>query len=385
MEVLKLFSLIPKIFDLSTLFEFNYKSKIFYEFIGGISVSDNQIYSSFFKQKIGSKKVWNRYVNETVTQCESWFSLVSKHVAFNEMPILLIFEKKDNFTEDKCLEMNEIEKLMRFIKNSENFKLATTNRFRPTEEVFKFSDDNNLRNSLENKFKRNNLSNVSSNANSSANKPEESLTAERENSLRSKKLVASITIYKCIKCSASNPIENSTCINCFLNNEKIVAQIKEKNFQIQQYNANVKKAERKDREKSYSREKEPHQSNKETSKKKEESPFEPAEEVKMKRQLSKKNYDYPMQIKQKPEENDRNSIKNSVPLSICKKCLVMKTQCICRDEDETRMKPVPSSKDMKFRTIDKNDWICSNCKKSNKLSSIDCKCCFLIRLWSYES
>ena len=107
-EILKSFVLIPKILDLSILFDYSSKQKVFYEFFGCFLIKLNKSYSCCFRQINKDESFsWVHYdcgkivTNENnyssnLTTFNKWADLISYCVSNGELPIMLFYQIQQN-------------------------------------------------------------------------------------------------------------------------------------------------------------------------------------------------------------------------------------------------------------------------------------------------
>jgi hypothetical protein len=207
-DLLKIYILIPNIFELATIFNNSNKNKIFYELLGCICVTKSKNYISFFKT--GNK--WNKYSESSNEEYDTYFNLIKSCLKNYEIPILLIYRNNEKYlNNDNELSIDEIYILERFCKNMDNLHLIMQNRFRPTEDFIDHPNDSEMK-------KKNNSINNSHNSNSSI----------------------SINSYNCISCGYKNNIDDMICIKCKKNNDKSYEQKRKSSEQKQMFKNNSK-------------------------------------------------------------------------------------------------------------------------------------------------
>jgi hypothetical protein len=215
MEILKTFILIPKIFDLGTLFDHSSKQKIFFEFFGAILLKPGKSYTCFFKNKEMNK--WIHYDDEKISSYSSWFELLSSCLKNSESPILLFYQKQEKFTEEKDIGLEEILLLEKHARNADNLSNTILNRFRSNEEIIKFESFRGLQPTGKN-----------------------SDTSAKHNS---NSRIDQVTEYSCIECFSKNRIECPVCLKCSKNNEAQIEDLLKKRgmnyINIANFNLNI--------------------------------------------------------------------------------------------------------------------------------------------------
>ena len=205
-DLLKIFILIPNVFELATIFNNSNKSKIFYELLGCICVNRSKSYISFFKS--GNK--WNKYYETSFEESDTYFNLIRGCIKNYEIPILLIYRNNEKLiNHDNDLTTDEVLILERFCKNMDNLNLIIQNRFRPSEDIMDYSYETEIK-------KKNNSINNSHNS------------------------TISVNSYNCVSCGYKNNIEDVICIKCKKNNDKSFDQKRKGSEQKQIYKNNSK-------------------------------------------------------------------------------------------------------------------------------------------------
>jgi hypothetical protein len=221
-EVLKTLILIPKIFDLSTIFDHSSKQKVFHEFFGAILIKPSKSYTCLFLEKgsdTGDSK-WIHYDDTIVSYYNSWFEAVSACLKKLELPVMIFYQMQDKYSDiEKDLSAEEVQTLERYAINLEAFNPATCNKFRTVEDVLKFvhhpphyDASEEGPNHMHNKSK--NSTSISTSKNNSAN----STTNSR----------IELTEYLCYFCFSKNRIECPTCYKCKKNNEAVIEDLLKK-------------------------------------------------------------------------------------------------------------------------------------------------------------
>ena len=222
-EILKTFILIPKIFDLGTLFNHSSKQKIFFEFLGAILLKPGKTYSCFFKNR--DINMWLHYDDEKITTYSSWFELLSECIKNCEFPILIFFQIQEKFSEEKDLTPEELQLLERHARNADNLQNIIVNRFRSNEDIIKFE---NLKNNSQQH---------------SSKGSETSVTSKNLSNNNSNSRLEQVTEYSCIGCLSKNRIECPVCLKCNKNNEAQIEDLLKKRgmnyINIANFNLNI--------------------------------------------------------------------------------------------------------------------------------------------------
>jgi len=254
MEILKSFILIPKILDLSILFDYSSKLKVFYEFFGGFLIKPSKAYSCFFRQQSGNQNennfTWiyydcgkistNTSEHNNYTVCfNNWFDLISHCLANGEYPIMLFYQMQQKYIDhEKEISNEEIQTLERYAKSADNLNSIVVYKFRPTEDIIK-SEPSSKSNSLHLNNNPHDLNNLKS-----ASKGSSNISSSRNTSNNSNSRVETGE-YNCIYCFAKNRMDNMLCYKCGQNNEAVIEEIMKKrhlnnNFiNIANFNLNI--------------------------------------------------------------------------------------------------------------------------------------------------
>jgi len=218
MEILKSFILIPKILDLSILYDYSSKQKVFYEFFGGFLIKPSKAYSCFFLQNSANQNdnfTWVYYDCGKITSNTSeqnytlsfnnWFDLISHCLANGEYPIMLFYQIQQKYIHnEKEISNEEIQTLERYAKSADNLNSIVMYKFRPTEDIIK-SEPSSSSNSvnLNNIHDINNLKSVS--------KDSSNISTSRNTSNNNSHSRMDTGEYNCIYCFAKNKIDNMLC------------------------------------------------------------------------------------------------------------------------------------------------------------------------------
>jgi len=257
-EILKTYILIPKLFDLSTLFDHSSKQKVFFEFFGAICIKPGKTYTCFFKNLEASYPInsmdvtynWTHYDDEKVTNFSSWFELISHCLKNMESPLMIFFQIQEKYSDnEKELTTDELQTLERYARNADNLPNILQNRFRSDEEIINYELDLNFVNdnneNLQHLLKRQKQS----------SKYSTSISTSKPNSTNnSNSRIEHVTEYICSKCLSKNRIENQICSVCCKNNEDVIEDLLKKkgmnNFiNIENFNLNINTGVDKEKEK----------------------------------------------------------------------------------------------------------------------------------------
>jgi len=239
LEILKALILIPKILDLSILFDYSSKQKVFYEFFGAFLMKPSKAYSCFFRQNAGNNNINNENINNwTYYDCGkiisnpqeqsqnisfgNWFDLISHCLASGEYPIMLFYQIQQKYIEnEKEISNEEIQILERYAKSADNLNSIVNYKFRPSEDIIKSEPSSNSSSlHLNNNHESSNLKNVSKGSKSSS-----SISTSRNTSNNNSNSRMETVEYNCIYCFSKNRMDNMICYKCGQNNEAVVEDI----------------------------------------------------------------------------------------------------------------------------------------------------------------
>jgi hypothetical protein len=212
--------MIPKVFELSSIFIPQDKNKYYYELIGAVCLTASKNYTSFYKI---NNSQWTHYDDEKINNFANYFDIISNSLKYQELPLLIFYQINDKLNErDKDYSAEDIGKLERYCRNIDNLNLIIQNKFRPSEDIIKYTeeDDDNM-----NKLRRHDKGDNKSNTNSRQN---------------------SNNYYECFFCGAKNKIDDknsNTCVKCNKSNEKLVEDMKRKADKKMNRNNSVKNEE----------------------------------------------------------------------------------------------------------------------------------------------
>jgi len=245
-EILKAFILIPKILDLSILFDYSSKQKVFYEFFGAFLIKPSKSYSCFFRQNAANhnenhnwihydcgKVTTNNHEQNTNTYFNSWYELISFCLANGEYPIMIFYQIQQKYNEnDKDITNEEIQILERYAKSADNLNSIVMYKFRPTEDIIKsepssVSNSVHLNNTPIQSQDLNNLKNIS--------KVPSSIASSRNTSHHNSNSRIEVGEYNCIYCFCKNKMDVLICFKCGQNNEAVVEDILKKRLSNNNY------------------------------------------------------------------------------------------------------------------------------------------------------
>lgn len=139
-NILKTMMLIPRVFELSTLFDHSGKAKVFYEFSGLITTKNYLINSTFYKKKTSSStSMWIYYEDNTVNSFASYFEVISFCLKNSLIPVGIMYQTiEDKYVDnDPEIGFEEMGILEKFASTLDNQGEIFSNRLRPIEEVYK--------------------------------------------------------------------------------------------------------------------------------------------------------------------------------------------------------------------------------------------------------
>lgn len=234
-EILKTFILIPKILDLSVLFDYSSKQKVFYEFLGAFLIKPSKSYSCFFRQNNADDtfswiyydcgKVASILEHNPNLSFNNWFDLISHCLANGEYPIMLFYQIQQKYIDnEKEITNEEIHLLERYAKSADNFNAIVLYKFRPTEDIIK-SEDLSVRSSMN---LNNNNPNLEAKVNQSKGSSSIATSRNTSNNNSNSRIDLATGEYNCIYCFSKNRIENNICFKCNKNNEAVIEDIMKK-------------------------------------------------------------------------------------------------------------------------------------------------------------
>jgi hypothetical protein len=259
-ETLKTFILIPKLFDLSTIFDHSSKQKVFYEFFGAICIKPGKTYTCFMKNMEGTTPsnssdrlyTWTHYDDEKLTSFSNWFELISFCLKNLEFPLMIFYQIQEKYTDtEKELSLDELQTLERYARNADSLQNILQNRFRSDEDIINYDYDLNLINENNENNLRHHLKRQKHNSKYST-----SISTSKPNSNNnSNSRIEQPTEYICLKCQSKNRIENQICSMCSKNNEDVIEDLLKKRgmnnnlINICNFNVNINSGNEKEREK----------------------------------------------------------------------------------------------------------------------------------------
>lgn len=244
-EILQIFVMIPKIFDLSTVFEHSAKQKIFFEFFGATMFKQGgKNYACFFKNRSNNK--WVHYDDETVKEFETWFDLVSFCLSNGQTVNMIFYHLQEKYTDsEKELTIEELNLLERYARNVDDTQTIVSNKFRQMEDLYPYEGSHTNTNSISEEIRSSISSATNTNSNYNNNpvnnnnhhnnlqkqnssKNSTSISTSKNNSNNNSNSRLDLLDYMCKYCMSKNRIENLTCLNCHKNNEPLIEDVLKK-------------------------------------------------------------------------------------------------------------------------------------------------------------
>lgn len=224
MEILQTFILIPKIFDISTIFEHSSKQKLFYEFFGAVLLKQgSRNYACFFKN-INYK--WVHYDDEKITEFECWFDMISYCLQNGQTINILFYELQDKYADsEKELTFDDINLLERYCRSIDDISGIYINRFRQIEDLYPYESttSNSITDDVRNSVSSTTVNNIANKHNTS--KTSTSISTSKNNSNNNSNSRLDLLEYYCKFCNTRNRIENIACSSCHRNNELIIEDV----------------------------------------------------------------------------------------------------------------------------------------------------------------
>lgn len=252
-EILKTFVLIPKIFDLGTLFDHSSKQKVFFEFFGAILLKPGKTYSCFFKNTHNTNTsnsnindyLYIHYDDDKITNFSSQFDLISYCMKNSEVPILLFYQIQEKYNDsEKDISLDELQILERYARNADNLNYIISNRFRSNEDIIRFEKVDSTNSNSQGLYTRN-PSNASTLPLNQSSKNSSSISTSKPSSTNnSNSRIDPVTEYACINCYSKNRIECPVCLKCNKNNEAAIEDLLKKRnnmnyINIANFNLNI--------------------------------------------------------------------------------------------------------------------------------------------------
>ena len=121
-DTLTMLILIPKIFELNSLFETNtITEKQFYNLTGVIFISPCKVFSIAIKSEGDSQwKYYTNGINDNIIYCQHWANVLEITLKRGDVPILITYKNQQKILDDDELNVNEIDQLERYTINAEN-------------------------------------------------------------------------------------------------------------------------------------------------------------------------------------------------------------------------------------------------------------------------
>ncbi len=202
LDILNTFILIPKIFDLATMFEHSARQKLFYELIGVIMIKPSKTYTSCFRKD----EQWIYHDEEESRLFSSWFEFITHCLKNAESPFMLYFNLQDKYLNfDKDLSNDEIQILERYARNADDLSNICQNKFRINEDYLKFDHLDSIK--------------------PSNSKNSTSISTSKNHSNNNSNSRSDFGEYVCPFCLSKNRIENPLCYKCSKNNEGVIEDL----------------------------------------------------------------------------------------------------------------------------------------------------------------
>ena len=231
-NILKIFILIPPIFNITNLFYSNINAyqiqnsnEQYFELFGFIFLKISKIYTCAFKQD----NVYYYHDEDISISFQSYYELVFYAIKNGLMPIMLFFQDCNlipnqnknsiNFSPNSELSKEQIAKLEKFVKTSESFYVNLKNKIRTSENIIPNIQiipicDKNKYNT--NQILKDNINNIYNNISDNSSRLSSSVASSN-----SQKGSNKIKEYICFKCNRININEEKICKFCGFNNNKI--------------------------------------------------------------------------------------------------------------------------------------------------------------------
>jgi hypothetical protein len=206
LDILNMFILIPKIFDIGTVFDQTSKQKNFYEYMGVILMKPGKSYSACYKNTITNQ--WTYYDDEEIIYFKSWFEFIYYCLKHSECPIMVYYQLEEKYIDSDTDELSndEISVLEAYAGNSDNLNTIMLNKFRPYEDILRLENDN-----------------TSNKGHSS--KTSTSISTSKNNSNNNSHCRIDLGEYVCAYCFSKNRIESPLCYKCNKNNEHVIEDL----------------------------------------------------------------------------------------------------------------------------------------------------------------
>ena len=207
-NILKIFILIPNIFNINTLFDIKQKNdNVKYELKGILYLTISKIYSCIFK----SNEIFYYYEENTFMSFNNYYDIILFSLKNGNIPIALIYQKinnNKNINTNYELTEEKINSLEKYVKNTNNLNQNLKNKIRTRENI--------LIDNYEINYSINNRNNISSSDNYTSSRYSNSIHSY--NSYQKNE-------YICNNCERINKIENAICFFCGFNNRNLVNNI----------------------------------------------------------------------------------------------------------------------------------------------------------------
>ena len=233
-NILKNFILIPHILNINTLFDLKHQDdNSYYELIGIIFLKISKVYTCMFK----SKNIFYYYEDNTHISFDNYYDIIMFSLKNGNIPIALFYQNidlnkdKNNIDKDSIsyntkyeLTLEQINKLEKYVKNTNNLNQNLKNKIRTRENII---SDNFIIN-----YSLNNTNNPSYSDNNTSSRYSNSI-----NSYNSYPKAE----YICKHCERINKIENQICFFCGFDNSSILNNMNDNNIRKLKNNIIIKR------------------------------------------------------------------------------------------------------------------------------------------------
>jgi hypothetical protein len=206
LDTLNTFVLMPRLFDLGTIFDQTSKQKSFFEFMGVILMKPSKSYSACFKSQTTSQ--WTYYDDESIITFPSWYEFIYHCLKHSEYPIMVYYQLEEKYIDsgNDDLSNEDIQALEGYARNADTINLILQNKFRPPEDIIRFESEN-----------------ASNKGHSS--KTSTSISTSKNNSNNNSHSRLDLGEYVCAYCFNKNRIESPLCFKCGKNNENVIEDL----------------------------------------------------------------------------------------------------------------------------------------------------------------
>jgi hypothetical protein len=204
-DIFNTFVLIPRIFDIGSVFDQTAKQKNFYEFLGVVLMKPSKSYSACYKSTTSNQ--WTYYDDENVMTFPSWFDFIYYCLKHSEYPTMAFYQLEEKYVDSESddLSNDEILILENYARNADSLNNIMQNKFRPHEDIIRLDSEN-----LSNKGHSSKTTSISTSKNNSNNNSHSRLELGE---------------YVCGSCGTKNRMESPLCYKCGRNNEHVIEEI----------------------------------------------------------------------------------------------------------------------------------------------------------------